>query len=172
MINHPNLVFVLEFPSWVGKIMQNSRELHLKKTNVGCRFHRGVTCRPLFFCFTPRVQLTLSTPEPKPDTRDTHVLLDGNLGWGPTYDTRIRGMKIRLHLHCLFWCSFAVLYVPKGAEAQEFPWQLPPFFPVTAGNAQLVSVPAAIGWHEGRRISNLATDFLKKMDHKDVRVYV
>ena len=100
---NPNLVFVLlEFPSWVGKIMQNSRELHLKKTNVGCRFHRGVTCRPLFFCFTPRVQLTLSTPEPKPDTRDTHVLLDGNLGWGPTYDTRIRGMKICLHLHCLF----------------------------------------------------------------------
>ena len=47
---NPNLVFVLlEFPSWVGKIMQNSRELHLKKTNVGCRFHRGVTCRPLFF---------------------------------------------------------------------------------------------------------------------------
>ena len=62
--------------------------------------------------------------------------------------------------------------MPKGAEAQEFPWQLPPFFAVTAGNAQLVSVPAAIGWHEGRRISNLATDFLKKMDHKDVRVYV
>ena len=52
MINHPNLVFVLEFPSWVGKMMQNSRELHLKKTNGGRRFHQGVTCRPNFFFYT------------------------------------------------------------------------------------------------------------------------
>ena len=104
---------------------------------------------------------------------DLYGVLDCNLhlGWVNTYDTQIWRMNIRLDpLFGWNWQFFTHLEARRYTET--FPWQLPPFFAVTAGNAQLVSVPAAIGWHEGRRISNLATDFLKKMDHKDVRVYV
>ena len=59
------------------------RENNAQETNGLCRFLGGDMPKEknMFYTWVEKRRKVLkSTPEPKPDTTDTHVLLDGNLG--------------------------------------------------------------------------------------------
>ena len=83
----------LGFCSWIPiiekrcKIVESCTQRKLVGLAVSIGWHVGQTwpnMAKLYYALPSSAwKGALSTPEPKPDTKDTHVLLDGNLGWGP-----------------------------------------------------------------------------------------
>ena len=133
-----------------------------KKTNQVCRFHRGASKQSiakLFFALDLSFSVDKCIINSKTETYDRYTCLLMVMWDGPKPMIHQGNENLlALTLSNLMWFC---------CPSQEIPWSLPPFFAVTAGNAQLTSVQPQDGTTGAgmRRNLNLAKDFLKEIDH-------